>query len=93
MTKPDHQPLRPGTGAAHELTRYPSQSALWNWGLSPDGTTIAVTKAGDERILLFSLAGEAPRELQLKGLKTVTRWIGRRIPKGCSFPAIPAVEE
>jgi len=60
------------TGAAREVARYPSQSALWNWSLSPDGTTIAVTKAGDERILLLSLAGEAPRELQLKGLKTVT---------------------
>jgi eukaryotic-like serine/threonine-protein kinase len=60
------------TGAAHEVARYPSHSALWNWGLSPDGTTIAVTKAGDERILLLSLAGEAPRELQLKGLKSIS---------------------
>jgi Serine/threonine protein kinase len=62
----------PVDGNPHELTRFQKQSGIWNWGLSPDGTTIALTKASDSRIRLISLVGQPNRELSLKNWNNFT---------------------
>jgi len=62
----------PVDGNPHELTRFQKETGIWNWGLSPDGTTIALTKASDSRIRLFSLTGQPNRELVLKGWNNFT---------------------
>ena len=59
------------TGSAKEITRIPNQGNVWNWGLAPDGKTVAITKAGDDRILLVSLVGQPQRELSVKGLNNI----------------------
>jgi serine/threonine protein kinase len=56
----------PVNGNAHEVTRLQEQTENMNWGLSPDGKLIAVTKAGDKRIRLLSISGQPSREIVLK---------------------------
>jgi serine/threonine protein kinase/dipeptidyl aminopeptidase/acylaminoacyl peptidase len=56
----------PMNGNAHEVTRLREQTENMNWGLSPDGKLIAVTKAGDKRIRLLSISGQPTREIVLK---------------------------
>jgi Tol biopolymer transport system component len=48
------------------VTRLREQIENLNWGLSPDGKLIAVTKAGDKRIRLLSISGQPTREVVLK---------------------------
>lgn len=56
----------PVNGKAHEAARLQEQTGNMNWSLSPDGTRIAVTKSGDNRIRLLSISGQPTREIILK---------------------------
>jgi Tol biopolymer transport system component len=64
----------PATGKPHEVAKLPEQTFDWNWGLSPDGTSIAAVTFGatDNRIRLLSLSGQPTRELVVKN------WYGFR---------------
>jgi Tol biopolymer transport system component len=56
----------PMNGNAHEVARLQEPTGNMNWSLSPDGKLIAVTKSGDKRIRLLSIAGQPTREVVLK---------------------------
>jgi serine/threonine protein kinase len=56
----------PVNANAHEVTRLQESTGNMNWGLSPDGKLIAVTKSGDKRIRLLSISGQPTREIVLK---------------------------
>jgi len=56
----------PVNGNAREVAKLQEQTGNMNWGLSPDGKLIAVTKSGDKRIRLLSMAGQATREIVVK---------------------------
>jgi eukaryotic-like serine/threonine-protein kinase len=60
----------PLNGNAHEAARLLEQTGNMNWGLSPDGKLIAVTRSGDKRIRLLSMAGQATREIVVKNWST-----------------------
>ncbi|HEY2351265.1 MAG TPA: protein kinase [Candidatus Acidoferrum sp.] len=64
----------PITGAQRELLTLQESGPGWNWGLSPDGTTIAahVFSATDNRIRLFSLSGQPVREITVKNWNSFT---------------------
>jgi hypothetical protein len=64
----------PAIGKPHEVAKLQEQTLDWNWGLSPDGTAIAVVTFGatDNRIRLLSLSGQPTRELVVK------HWYGFR---------------
>ena len=54
-------------GRDAEIARFETEpAAAYNWGLSPDGTRIAILKFGDNRIHIVSLKGEAPQEVAVK---------------------------
>lgn len=59
-------------GNPHEIFKLREPGTNWNWGLSPDGKTLAVTKAGDSRVRLFSLAGSLVREFPVKNGNSIT---------------------
>lgn len=61
-------------GKSQEVAKFEEQAVGWNWSLSPDGRSIAAAKigAGDNRIRLFSLAGQPTRELLVKNWNTFT---------------------
>ena len=63
----------PAIGKPHEVAKL-EQTLDWNWGLSPDGTSIAAVTFGatDNRIRLLSLSGQPTRELVVKN------WYGFR---------------
>jgi Tol biopolymer transport system component/DNA-binding winged helix-turn-helix (wHTH) protein len=55
-------------GRGQELTRFETEpAASYGWGLSLDGSSIAVLKAGDRRIHTLSLTGQPLREIEVKG--------------------------
>ena len=57
-------------GRGQELARFETEpDAHYNWDLSPDGTRIAILKAGpgNGRIHILSLNGQPPREVKVKG--------------------------
>jgi Tol biopolymer transport system component len=56
----------PVNGDAHEVARLQRGSGIENSALSPDGKSIAVTKPGENRIHLLSIAGQPTREIVLK---------------------------
>jgi Tol biopolymer transport system component/DNA-binding winged helix-turn-helix (wHTH) protein len=58
----------PAIGKPHEVAKLQEQTFNWNWGLSPDGTSIAAVTSGptDNRIRLLSLSGHPTRELVVK---------------------------
>jgi len=60
------------TGKAHEVARFPNQANVWNWGLAPDGKTVAISKLGEDRIVLVSLVGQPQRDLVVKGLNNLS---------------------
>jgi len=62
----------PATGNPHEVAKL--QPGSWNWGLSPDGTSIAVAKigAGNNRIQLLSVSGQPSRDLSVKNWTSFT---------------------
>jgi Tol biopolymer transport system component/DNA-binding winged helix-turn-helix (wHTH) protein len=62
----------PAIGKPHEVAKL--QMAVWGWGLSPDGTSIAAITFGatDNRIRLLSLTGQPTREILVKN------WYGFR---------------
>ena len=62
----------PVHGNAHEVARLQEQTGIMNWGFSPDGKLIAVTKSGDSRIRLLSIAGQPTREIVLKNWSSFT---------------------
>ncbi len=54
-------------GRGAEIARFETGLGVqYSWGLSPDGTRIAILKDWDDRIHIVSLKGEAPREVSLK---------------------------
>ena len=56
-------------GRGAEIARFDTEpSAQYHWGLSPDGTRIAVLKYWDNRIHIVSLNGGAPQEVTVKHL-------------------------
>jgi Tol biopolymer transport system component/DNA-binding winged helix-turn-helix (wHTH) protein len=63
----------PAIGKPHEVAKL-EQTFDWNWGLSPDGTSIAAVTFGatDNRIRLLSVSGHPTRELVVKN------WYGFR---------------
>ena len=58
----------PAIGKPHEVAKLQEQTFNWNWGLSPDGASIAAVTSGptDNRIQLLSLSGQPTRELVVK---------------------------
>jgi hypothetical protein len=65
----------PVGGRGREVTRIANQPGLGigNWGLSPDGSQIAMLfPEGENRIRLFPVAGGAPRDLVVKGWYSLT---------------------
>jgi Tol biopolymer transport system component/DNA-binding winged helix-turn-helix (wHTH) protein len=64
----------PAIGKPHEVAKLQEQTFDWNWGLSPDGTSIAAVTFGatDNRIWLLSLTGQPTREIVVKN------WYGFR---------------
>jgi serine/threonine protein kinase len=61
-------------GNPHEVARLEETANGWNWGLSPDGTSIAAHtfSASDNRIRLISLAGRPAREITVKDWNSFT---------------------
>jgi hypothetical protein len=61
----------PAIGKPHEVAKL---QAGWNWGLSPDGTSIAAYAFGApaSRIRLLSLSGQPTRELAVKNWSSFT---------------------
>jgi Tol biopolymer transport system component len=56
-------------GRGAEIARFETEpDEGYHWGLSPDGTQIAILKFWDDRIHIVSLSGRAPQEV------TVKRW-------------------
>jgi DNA-binding winged helix-turn-helix (wHTH) protein/Tol biopolymer transport system component len=54
-------------GRGAEIARFETEpTADYSWGLSPDGTRIAIVKDGDNRIHIVSLKSEAPQEVAVK---------------------------
>jgi DNA-binding winged helix-turn-helix (wHTH) protein/Tol biopolymer transport system component len=54
-------------GRGAEIARFETETAAdYSWGLSPDGTRVAILKRGDNRIHIVSLKGEAPQEVAVK---------------------------
>jgi hypothetical protein len=62
----------PTLGKPHEVATLQKQTADWDWGLSPDGRSIAASTFGatNNRIRLLSLSGQPTREI------TVKNWSG-----------------
>jgi Tol biopolymer transport system component len=60
----------PVKGNIHEVARLKRESGLENSALSPDGKLIAVAKTDENRIRLFSTAGQPAREVGLKNWST-----------------------
>jgi WD40-like Beta Propeller Repeat len=60
----------PVKGRKQELARVPESSVSRFWDLSPDGRWIATYRVGG--ISLISLAGEAPRDIQIEHWQPVT---------------------
>ena len=55
-------------GRGREIARFKTESeADYAWGLSLDGTRIAILKGGDRRIHTLSLMGQAPEEIEVRG--------------------------
>jgi Tol biopolymer transport system component len=55
-------------GRGSEIARFETEpEADYNWGLSRNGTGIAILKLGDNRIHIISLKGEPPQEVAVKG--------------------------
>jgi eukaryotic-like serine/threonine-protein kinase len=64
----------PLTGRGRELSRFDTDSdpnAAYGWDLSPDGTRIAVFKDLTARIYILSFSGQQPREISVKGWKSL----------------------
>jgi eukaryotic-like serine/threonine-protein kinase len=61
-------------GNPREVARLEESANGWNWGLSPDGTSIAVVtfSASDNRIRLISLSGRPTREITVKDWNSFT---------------------
>lgn len=61
-------------GNPHEVAKLEETANGWNWGLSPDGTSIAAHtfSASDNRIRLISLAGRPTREIAVKDWNSFT---------------------
>jgi eukaryotic-like serine/threonine-protein kinase len=57
-----------------EVAKLEETANGWNWGLSPDGTTMAAHtfSASDSRIRLISLSGRPTREITVKGWSSFT---------------------
>ncbi|MGH9505200.1 MAG: protein kinase domain-containing protein [Terriglobales bacterium] len=66
-------------GDPHEVAKLET-SGGWNWGLSPEGSSIAAVEFGatDSRIKLISLSGGPTREITVKGWNSFTSldWAG-----------------
>jgi Tol biopolymer transport system component/DNA-binding winged helix-turn-helix (wHTH) protein len=55
-------------GRGREIARFETEpEANYSWGLSLDGTRIAILKNGDRRIHTLSLTGQAPEEIEVRG--------------------------
>jgi hypothetical protein len=55
-------------GRGREIARFETEpEANYSWGLSLDGTRIAILKNGDRRNHSLSLTGQAPEEIEVRG--------------------------
>jgi len=60
--------LDPIKGRGRELAKFATDPlGYYHWDLSPDGTRIAILKAGDNQIHLLSLSKVVLRDLLIKG--------------------------
>jgi len=61
-------------GKPHDVAKLEKSANGWNWGLSPDGTSIAAVtvSASDNRIQLISLSGRPTREITVKNWNSFT---------------------
>jgi hypothetical protein len=61
-------------GNPREVAKLEVSATGWNWGLSPDGTSIAVDtfRTSDNRIRLISLSGRPTREIRVKDWNSFT---------------------
>jgi len=63
----------PAGGTPHEVAKIDQVTGVWNWSLSPDGKLIATgSPVENNRIRLLSLSGQPPRDLFVKGWRTLT---------------------
>jgi DNA-binding winged helix-turn-helix (wHTH) protein/Tol biopolymer transport system component len=54
-------------GRGAEIARFETEpGGYYSWGLSPDGTRIAIVKEGDNQIHIVSLKSDAPQEVAVK---------------------------
>lgn len=56
----------PSAGKSQPIMQLDETGSNWNWGLSADGKMVAVAKAMDNRVRLYSLDGKLTRELTVK---------------------------
>jgi Tol biopolymer transport system component/DNA-binding winged helix-turn-helix (wHTH) protein len=79
----------PAIGKPHEVAKL---QAGWNWGLSPDGTSIAAYAFGApaSRIRLLSLSGQPTRELAVKNWSSFTSLDWAADSKGLFVTSNPA---
>jgi eukaryotic-like serine/threonine-protein kinase len=58
----------PTNGSQREVAKMKQSPNGWNWSLSPDGTTVAMTEGGgtNRQIHLISLTGQAARTITVK---------------------------
>jgi eukaryotic-like serine/threonine-protein kinase len=58
----------PTNGSQREVAKVKQSPNGWNWSLSPDGTTVAMTEGGgtNRQIHLISLTGQAARTVTVK---------------------------
>jgi Tol biopolymer transport system component/DNA-binding winged helix-turn-helix (wHTH) protein len=81
----------PDIGKPHEVAKLQRQTADWGWGLSPDGTSIALTfGATSNRIRLLSLSGQPTRELVVKDWSGFTSLDWAADSKGLFVASNPA---
>lgn len=61
-------------GDPHEVAKLEKSVGDWNWGLSPEGTSIAAVEfsATDSRIKLISMSGGPTREITVKDWNSFT---------------------
>jgi Tol biopolymer transport system component len=61
-------------GNPREVAKLEESANGWNWGLSPDGTSVAVVtfSASDNRIRLISLSGRPTREITVRNWNSFT---------------------
>lgn len=63
--------IDPEKGRGPELLRFDVFNRQWDTEISPDGRRIATTKSTDPKIYIYSLRGDPPKEISVKGRSNI----------------------